>query len=45
MTGSAVSNWISDAEQAEFANSSQLLGVNPTQLAQPAMQIRTVKSN
>jgi hypothetical protein len=45
MTGSAVSNWISDAEQAEFANSSQLLGGNPTQLAQPAMQIRTVKAN
>jgi hypothetical protein len=40
-----VSNWISDAEQAEFANSSQLLGVNPTQLAQPAMQIGTVKAN
>jgi len=45
MTGPAVSNWISEAEQAEFANSSRLLGVNPTQLAQPAMQVRTVKAN
>lgn len=40
-----VSNWISEAAQAEFANSSQLQGVNSTRVARPSMEIRTVKAN
>jgi hypothetical protein len=40
-----VSSWISEAEQAEFANSTQLPGVAPAQVAQPATEIRTVKAN
>ena len=40
-----VSGWISEAAQTEFANSGQVLGVNPAQVAQPAREIRTVKAN
>jgi len=39
----AASNWISDAVQAEFIGQN-LPDVVPTELAQPAMQIRTVKA-
>jgi hypothetical protein len=39
----AASTWISDAVQAEFVGVS-LPGVVPKELAQPAVQIRTVKA-
>jgi hypothetical protein len=44
ITNPVVSIWISQAAQAEFVgpNSPDL---TPTELAQPAMQIRTVKAN
>ena len=39
----AASTWISEAVQAEFVGMSSP-GVVPKELAQPAMQIRTVKA-
>jgi fumarate reductase subunit C len=39
----AASTWISEAVQAEFVGMTSP-GVVPKQLAQPAMQIRTVKA-
>jgi hypothetical protein len=44
LTQPAASNWISEAVQAEFAGTI-LPEVAPTQLAQPAMQIRTMRAN
>jgi hypothetical protein len=44
ITQPAASNWISEAVRAEFAGI-DLPAVAPTQLAQPAMQIRTVRAN
>jgi hypothetical protein len=40
-----VSNWISEATQAEFARPYLMPEVTPTQLAQPAMAIRPVRPN
>ena len=39
-----VSEWVSAAAQAEFVNSDMTSG-SPTQLAQPAEQMRIVRSN
>lgn len=39
-----VSNWISEAAQAEFASSGQLPEVTPTQVARPSMELRTVRA-
>ena len=39
------SNWISEAVQAEVAGFSTISEITPTQLARPAMQIRTVRAN
>lgn len=39
-----VSNWISEATQAEFASSGQLPEVTPTQVARPSMEPRTVRA-
>jgi len=44
ITQPAASNWISEAVQAEFAGI-DLPAVAPTQLAQPGMQIRTVRAD
>jgi hypothetical protein len=44
ITRADISGWISQAVQAEFANSSQLPDVSPAQVARPA-EIRTVKAN
>ena len=44
MTQPAASNWISEAAEAEFAGAFITPEIAPTQLAQPAMQIRTVKA-
>jgi Na+-transporting methylmalonyl-CoA/oxaloacetate decarboxylase gamma subunit len=40
----AVSEWISAAAQAEFVNP-DIAPAGPTQIAQPAEQMRTVRSN
>jgi hypothetical protein len=40
----AVSQWVAAAAQAEFVNS-DVTPVGPTQLAQPAEQMRIVRSN
>jgi hypothetical protein len=40
-----VSRWLSEAAQAEFANSNQVPEVDPPQVAQPDRQIRTVKAD
>ncbi len=40
-----LSSWISEATPAEFANSGQLQRVNPTRVARPSMEIRTVKAD
>jgi hypothetical protein len=39
-----VSQWVSAAAQAEFVNS-DMTSASPTQLAQPAEQMRIVRSN
>jgi hypothetical protein len=39
-----VSNWVSEAAQAEFAITSPSPETAPTQLAQPGDQIRTVRA-
>ena len=44
ITKPVASVWISDAAQAEFVGPNPP-AVAPTELAQPAMQIRTVKAN
>jgi hypothetical protein len=44
ITQPAASNWISEAVQAEFIGI-DLQGIAPVQLAQPAMQIRTVRAD
>jgi hypothetical protein len=41
----SASNWISEAAQAEFAATVFLPDVAPTQHANPAMEIRTVRAN
>jgi hypothetical protein len=38
------SNWISEAVQAEFAGISVMPEAAPTQLARPALEIRTVRA-
>jgi hypothetical protein len=40
----AVSEWVSAAAQAEFVNP-DITSVGPTQIAQPAEQMRIVRSN
>jgi hypothetical protein len=45
MTQPAASNWISEAAQAEFAGAFMVPEIAPTQLAQPAMQIRSVRAD
>jgi hypothetical protein len=40
----AASNWISEAVQAEIAGISVMPEAAPTQLAQPAMEFRTVRA-
>jgi hypothetical protein len=40
-----VSRWISEAAQAEFAATNVAPEATPTELAQPAREIRTVKAN
>ena len=44
MVQPATSNWISEAVQAEFAGISVMPEAAPTQLARPAMEIRTVRA-
>ena len=41
----AVSTWIAEAAQAEFAGSVMMPEAAPTQLARPANEIRTVRAN
>ena len=41
----ATSNWIAETVQAEFIGNSVVRGQAPAQLAQPGMQIRTVRAN
>jgi hypothetical protein len=41
----ATSNWIAESVQAEFIGNSVAPGQAPAQLAQPGMQIRTVRAN
>ena len=41
----SVSNWVSEAVQAEVAGFIAMPEIAPTQLALPAMQIRTVRAN
>jgi hypothetical protein len=41
----ATSNWIAESVQAEFNGNSVVRGQAPAQLAQPGMQIRTVRAN
>jgi hypothetical protein len=41
----SASNWISEAVQAEFTGFEGMPGETPTQVARPAMQIRTVRAN
>jgi hypothetical protein len=40
-----MSSWISDTVQAEFANTYLTPEITPTQIAQPATKIRTVRAN
>jgi hypothetical protein len=44
MTQPTASNWISEATQAEFADAFIVPEIAPTQIAQPAMVIRSVKA-
>jgi uncharacterized iron-regulated membrane protein len=39
------SNWISEAVQAEFAGANPAPEAAPSQIAQPAREVRTVKAN
>jgi hypothetical protein len=39
------SNWISEAVQAEFVGTDLVPDVAPTQIAKPAIEIRTVRAN
>ena len=41
----AVSTWIAEAAQAEFAGSVMMPEAAPTQLARPANEVRTVRTN
>ena len=41
----ATSNWIAESVQAEFIGNNVVPGQAPAQLAQPGMQIRTVRAN
>jgi hypothetical protein len=41
----SASNWIAEAAQAEYADAYFAPDVAPTQLAKPAMEIRTVRAN
>ena len=41
----ATSNWIAESVQAEFVGNSVVPAQAPAQLAQPGMQIRTVRAN
>jgi hypothetical protein len=41
----AASNWISEAVQAEFAPANTAPEPAPTQIARPAMEMRTVRTN
>ena len=41
----AVSTWIAEAAQAEFAGSVMMPEAAPTQLARPASEVRTVRTN
>ena len=41
----ATSNWIAETVQAEFIGNSFVPEQAPAQLAQPGMQIRTVRAN
>ena len=45
ITKPAVSTWIAEAAQAEFAGSVMVPEEAPTQLARPANEIRTVRTN
>ena len=45
MTRSTAFNWISQAAQSELVGADPVPDVTPTQLAQPAMKIQTVKAN
>jgi hypothetical protein len=45
ITKPAVSTWIAQAAQAEFADSVVIPDVAPMQLARPANEIRTVRAN
>jgi hypothetical protein len=45
MTQPDVSRWMTEAVQAEFAPGNLTPETAPTQLAQPATEIRTVKAN
>jgi hypothetical protein len=45
MTHMDVSNWMSEAVQAESANANYQPEAAPKQLAQPAGEIRSVRSN
>jgi hypothetical protein len=45
ITKPAVSTWIAQAAQAEFADSVIIPDAAPTQLARPANEIRTVRAN
>jgi hypothetical protein len=42
ITGPTASNWIADAAQAEFVGMNFAPDPAPTQVARPAMEIRTV---
>ena len=41
----AVSTWIAEAAQAEFAGSVMMPEAAPTQLARPANEIRTIRAD
>lgn len=41
----ATSNWISETVQAEFTGISVMPEITPTQLARPAMEMRTVRAD
>ena len=45
ITKPEVSTWIAEAAQAEFASSVTMPEAAPTQLARPANEIRTVRTN
>jgi len=45
ITKPAVSTWIAEAAQAEFAGSVMMPEAAPTQLARPANEIRTIRAD